>query len=276
MRQRNARRNRRLREPFRKRAKRFLSGRLKTGLALGSVVAILVSGASIYRDLATTPYLSIEAINVAGGVRVKADEVIALAGIRNGQNILSFKKAAAIEGIKRHPWVAEAFLKRGLPATITIDIREREALALIQLDAMYVMDTRGAIFKRYAVEDSLDLPLVTGLKPEDIGDEALLNGLIELMAVLRGRQGFNISSVSEIHYGMANGFSVYTIEDAVMLVLGSSDFEERLVSFEKVLKARGGELKGVEAMDLTNPASVIVRLQSTEAKEGGEANDQKG
>ncbi len=270
------RRNKRLTEPFRKRAKRFLSKRLKTGLAFGSVVAIFVSGAMIYKDLTTTPYLAIEAINVAGVYRVKAEEVITLAGIRSGQNMLSFKKAAAIEGIKTQPWVAEAFLKRGLPSTINIDIKEREPLALIQLDDMYVMDTRGAIFKRYVVEDSLDLPVVTGLRPEDIGNEEALNGLIELMAVLRGRQGFNISSVSEIHYARANGFSVYTMEDGVMLIVGGSDFEERLVSFEKVLKARGGALKGVEAMDLTNPASVIVRLQSTETKEGGEANEQKG
>lgn len=274
-------RNRRLKEPLKARLKRSFLRITKVTLATLAIPAVSYGGWWTYRQAVTTPYLAIHDIEVKGSRRVPKEEVLRLSGIRPGQNILSFSAKDAEGSIRANPWIEDALIDRGLPGSITIEVRERYPVAIVKLDSLYVMDINGVVFKRLAREDSLDLPVITGLTMEGIGTDSkgLQEGVIELIRTLTERKGFDITRVSEINVDPVFGLSVYTLEGGVRLTLGTGgtgSFEQKLKAYERILRSRNGVLDGVEAMDLTTPGSVIVRFNTNIVQEGGEAHGKKG
>lgn len=272
------RRNRRHREPFLKRAGRSAARFMKVAVVLVAGSALAYGGWRGYRELTTTERLAIETIEIAGAFRVSEDDIHDLAGIEEGDNILSFRESAVAAKIKRNPWIKDVDISRGLPSTVTIEVTEREPLALIKLDAMYVMDASGVVFKKYSPEDGLDLPVITGLTADGLRETTgeLEEGLLDLIRTLKGREGFNLAKVSEIHADRVFGLSVYTLDEGVRLDVGLQGFSPKLASFEKILKTRGGSLNGIEAMDLNNYREVVVRFSANVVNEGGEAHGKKG
>jgi cell division septal protein FtsQ len=94
-------------------------------------------------------------------------------------------------------------------------------------------------------------------------------GVLELMRVLDGRTGFGLRNVSEINVDAEYGLTLYTLAEGVRLELGRGAFEEKLRAFEKVVRARGGSLEGIETINLNNDHEVVVRLSGDVIKGGG-------
>lgn len=272
-------RNRRLREPFRVRAGRVAKGIGKVLAIVLPLPAIGYGGWWVYGQASASDYFSIKGIAVSGIERVAKEEVVELSGIKEGQNILSFSEDAVITNLKSNPWIESAEVDRSFPDAVEIIVKERSPVVLVKLESLYLMDSRGVIFKKYsAEEDSLDLPVVTGLSPQNLGQKErdLEARLLELIAVLTNRNGFNITKVSEISIDPNHGLSLFTLEEGVRLDVGTDRFEEKLASFEKILDTRDGVLRGIEAFDLSNHREVIVRFTTDIVKRGGEADGQKG
>jgi len=265
-------------EPLASRVRRPALRAIKAVLVLSALCALGYGSVMFYRVLVTTEHLAISSVAVTGAGRLAPEEAVELSGITEGQNILSFNAGEAAEALKTNPWVLAAHVKRRLPGEIEIVITERQPVALVLLDKdLYVMDASGTVFKKYSVADRLDLPVVTGLTKEGLKEGGAGSaGLLGLMAVLRPREGFvSLSNVSEINVDPVFGFSIYTLDEGVRLAVGSGSFAAKLASFDKVVASRGGTLGGIEAMDLNNSRSVVVRFTTRAFKEGG-ANGQKG
>lgn len=271
------RNRRKQKEPFSARVRGRALRVLKAAAVLAVLPALAYGAVRFYRVLVTTEYLAVTSVAVTGAVRVAPEEAVELSGITEGQNMLSFSAGDVVEALKTNPWVKKASLKRMLPGSVEIVITERVPAALVHLDgALYVMDASGTVFKKYAAADGLDLPVVTGLTKDALkegGAEAA--GLMELMAALKAREGFNLSNVSEINVDPVFGLSIYTLDEGVRLAVGSGSFAGKLASFDKVVAQRGGALGGIEEMDLNNSRAVVVRFTTKAFKEGG-ANGQKG
>jgi cell division protein FtsQ len=272
-------RNRRLKEPLRLRAARAARRAAKV-LAFALPVPLLAAGSWwAYGKLVDSAYFNIAGISVTGEENLREEDVIRLSGLKEGENLFSFSKDRVISGLKANPWIESASIDRKLPDKVVIEVKERQPAVLVKTDALYLMDARGIIFKRYSTEDEgLDLPVVTGFVPERLGErEKELEGrLLELISLLTGRSGFNIAGVSEINVDPAHGLSIFTLEEGVRLDIGLDGFEEKLLSFERILGTRGGVLRGIEAFDLNNHREVVVRFATDVAKRGGEANGEKG
>lgn len=271
-------RNRRHREPLGPKVLRGAKTFVKV-LAFTLPLPALGYGAWwAWGQVTTSQYLNVTGVTVIGAQRVAAEEVVAASGITAGLNIFSFSKDEVASRLKANPWVESVEVDRELPGTVEITVKEREAIALVKLDALYLMDSAGVIFKRYSAEEGLDLPVVTGLTKESLASssENLEERLMELISVLTNRSGFNITNVSEIKIDADHGLSLFTLEEGVRLDVGMGSFEEKLASFEKILSTRDGVLKGIEAFDLNNHREVIVRFATDVVKEGGADNGKKG
>lgn len=271
-------RNRRYKEPLTVRASRSAK-KLGKLLAFTLPLPALAYGVWwVYGQVTASPYLAITEVTVSGSARVSKEEVLSSSGIVAGRNIFSFSKDEVAANLKANPWIESVDINRELPGTIEITIKEREAIAVVKLESLYLMDAEGIVFKKYSAEEGLDLPVVTGLSRESLasGGENLETRLMELISVLTNRSGFNITNVSEINIDADHGLSIYTLDEGVRLDVGMGSFEEKLASFEKILSTRGGVLKGIEAFDLNDHRQVVVRFTTDVVKEGGEGNGQKG
>ncbi|MBZ0220778.1 MAG: FtsQ-type POTRA domain-containing protein [Candidatus Methylomirabilis sp.] len=272
-------RNRRLKEPFRLRADRAVRKTLRV-LAFALPLPLLAFGSWwAHGKLMTSGYFSISGISVTGAERVTEEEVIGLSGLKEGQNLFSFSKDQVISSLKANAWIESASIDRKLPDKVVIEITERRPAVFVKTDGLYLMDARGIIFKRYSAEDEgLDLPVVTGFLPERLGEkeDEIEGSLLELISLLNNRSGFNITGVSEISVDPAHGLSIFTLDEGVRLDVGLDGFEEKLLSFERILGTRDGVLRGIEAFDLNNHREVVVRFATDVVKRGGEANGEKG
>jgi cell division protein FtsQ len=266
-------RNRKRKDPLGMRAARFLKLSAKILLLVTALPALLYSGWKVYGFIITTEHLAIKNIDVTGTVMVSSTEALGLLGISPGENIFSFSSAEVRENLHRNPWVKSVSIRRKLPDTVMVQIKEKTPVVLVRTDELYVMDHGGTLFKKFDSAEELDLPVVTGLTDKSMKakDPTLAGGLLELLGLLKEREGFNIHMVSEIRADPTYGYSLYTLAEGVRLELGMEGFEGKLRAFERVMAARGGSLRGVEAVELKDNKEVIVKFITNVVKGGGAA-----
>ncbi len=252
--------NRRRKEPFIKRAARRVAVAVKAGVALSLVAFIVYGSWWLYEKAITTPELAVTHISVKGALRSQPREIIRLAGISEGQNIYSFSASEAAAMIGENPWVVKAAVKRRLPGTVKIVIKERRPVAIVQSKGLFVMDSEGTIFKRLEAGERLDLPLVTGLDEGMIKNKGLLmEAFMRLFKVLEGRDGFNLDNVSEIHCDSLYGFTLHTLDNGLLVELGDSNFEAGLRLFERVRAMKKRVLRGAVAVDVRKGGEAVLR-----------------
>jgi cell division protein FtsQ len=66
------------------------------------------------------------------------------------------------------PWIANAEIRREIPAGLYIKVQEHAPLAIIDLGRKFLLNENGQIFKEWTDTDPANLPLVSGLAPTDI------------------------------------------------------------------------------------------------------------
>lgn len=180
-----------------RRARRGTLGRIVLALQLGAATALVASGAwAGYARVMASDRLKVVHIEVSGGRFLSEGEVIQLLGPALGENILGLDLEQLKAKLRGSPWVAEAVVKRSLPDTLRVGIRERVPLALAEVDRLYLMDGDGALIDIYGPRTAhFDLPIVRGL--QGIDGEARRDRAQRAGALLRdlGELGAEISEV---------------------------------------------------------------------------------
>ena len=110
---------------------------------------------------------AISKIHFTGLSKATEDELSRIAGLSLGQNLVKLDAFAAERAIAAHPWVKSVTVRRHLPAAVEIAIVEHQAVAMVSLADLYLLDKEGNPFKRLQPGDDLNLPLVTGVDRDD-------------------------------------------------------------------------------------------------------------
>ena len=107
--------------------------------------------------------LAVDQVLVAGRKRTQRAELIAALGVAPGAPLLAFDPWRARERLEALPWVRRADVQRHFPGVIFLRLREREPLALWQLDGVLkVIDRSGEEIAGAAPDAFAGLPLVVG------------------------------------------------------------------------------------------------------------------
>lgn len=128
-------------------------------------VAVLVAAACVaWSAREASQRLKLEDVQVRGHSRVTAQEVVSTGGLVAGQSLLSIHPARVARRLEHHPWIRHAEVGRRFPATVVIDVREREPVALMLDDGRpWIVDSEGNAVKPWEAVDGLDLPLLSGI-----------------------------------------------------------------------------------------------------------------
>lgn len=133
-----------------------------------AAIALATCGAAAgvwagYRWITGSPRFAITEISIHGTQRVDADALRASLPLHVGDNVF-----AGLAGVSRTvralPWVASVEVRRVLPHTIAIEIREHTAAAAVALGDAYLVDAAGRPFKRAERGEADGLPVITGLE----------------------------------------------------------------------------------------------------------------
>lgn len=202
-----------------------------------------------YRFVTTSPRFAIETIEVDGATTLGPDGIRARIPVTIGDNLFEADLDGIEAALEREPWIADATVRRRLPRTLVIDVREREAAALVDLDGLYLADADGHVFKRARLDngEGEGLPVITGIGRDAYAAdsagaaERIRLGLATLAAWVEdtGRP-----AVGEIRVDGRHGTTLYTYDDAVAIRLGEAggdQLADRLGTFDAAWAALTAE-----------------------------------
>jgi cell division septal protein FtsQ len=117
------------------------------------------------RRVLTADALTITQIRVSGNSRLSKGEVIALLDGIRGANMLTVDLDEWRQKLLSSPWVADAAMRRVLPATVAVAIAERQPMGIGRINGeLYLIDDRGGLIDQFGPNYAeFDLPIIDGL-----------------------------------------------------------------------------------------------------------------
>lgn len=213
-----------------RRVRRNLLGRSVLALQVSAVAVVLVSALwTGYSRVMASEELKVARIEVLGERFLSQGEVIQLLGPALGENILGLELDELKLKLRASPWVADATVKRTLPDTLHVEIKERVPLALAAVDRLYLMDGDGALIDIYGPRTaSFDLPIVRGLPAAD-GD-ARRDRAQRAGALLRDL-GDLAAEISEVHVEDSGDMRLVLRGPGDVLRVGAPPYRRRFMTF---------------------------------------------
>jgi cell division septal protein FtsQ len=252
-----------------------------------AVIAIAAAGFALYagyRAVAVVAGLDVfhvQHIAVRGNHRLSDGEVLALVEGLRGRSILAVDLEEWRRALLSSAWVADASLRRTLPATVEVAILERAPLGIGRINgALYLVDERGAVIDEYGPGYAdLDLPIIDGLSghagtAEASGaTEAALDEGSDLHRALLARRLLDAlrarnmaGPVSQIDVTDSRNAVVLLEGDPTLIRLGNERFAERLQSYYELSPALRERVPAIDYVDLRFDERVYVRPAPEKSK----------
>ncbi|MEW6321256.1 MAG: FtsQ-type POTRA domain-containing protein [Acidobacteriota bacterium] len=236
------------------------------GVRAAALLALCAYGA--WRGAALVleaPALTVSRVVVSGHERLSRGEVLALVDGLQGRNILTVRLDEWRERVLASAWVADATLRRVLPATVEVVIRERTPLGIGRLgDRLYLVDAAGVIVDEYGPNYAdLDLPIIDGLDARPSAgqtrvDEHRAALAARLLASLETKPAL-ADRVSQIDVSEARDAVVILEGDGARLRLGDADFVDRLEGYLALAPALRERVADIDYVDLRFDERLYVR-----------------
>ena len=232
-----------------RRARRGLLGRTALALQLGAILVALCSALwTGYSKVMASDRLRVAHIDVRGQRFLSEGEVIQLLGPSLGENILGLELDRLKTKLRASPWVADATVKRTLPDTLHVEIRERVPLALAAVDRLYLMDGDGTLIDIYGPRTaSFDLPIVRGLPVAD-GDARRERA--QRAGTLLRDLGDLGSEVSEVQVEDNGDLRLILRGPGEVLRLGTPPYRKKFMTFLGLRQQLAERCPGAEYFDL--------------------------
>ena len=120
------------------------------GILAGTIIFFLLS-----------PLFNILEIKVVGNQKITSEKIINMSGIIINENAFKIDTKQAIINILQEPYIEKVEIKRVLPSTIEIQVKERQATFMLEFANGYVyINNQGYMLE--ISEEKLEIPIITG------------------------------------------------------------------------------------------------------------------
>lgn len=149
-----------------------------------------------YRWLTSSSFFGLEQISVQGHERLTRGEVLGSADVGPGLNCLGLNVSEVRGRLAANPWISWASVRRELPASLYIKIREREPQFWVRKDGtLHYADAEGHIIAPVTPERFASLPVLT----VEEGAQSYFTMLPELLDMMEdGHLPFSLAQVAWI------------------------------------------------------------------------------
>jgi cell division protein FtsQ len=239
---------------------KVLVARLFTSAMLG----LLIFGVfQVYNFMTTSEKLSVTIVEFEGLSRVDTTEVDKLVADIRGENILLVpidKYEARFAG---HPRIQTVRFKKILPNRVVCTVEEREPVALVFAKDFFEVDREGMILTSDELTAYLDLPIISGLERKAVNegefcDDARLASSLEILSYCKKYGGSFANDISELKIA-DNGINVVSLKEGVVLLLGESEFENRLKKYFLIRNTIAKRDESAKLIDLRFDDQVVLR-----------------
>ena len=191
----------------------------------------------------TTPIFNINYIEVTGNSKISSDTIISISGLKKGQNIFKFNNST-IQNIKENKYIDEVKIKRKLPGTIIISVKEREIKYQIKLLNSYAyIDKNGYILEVSTVKQ--EVPIIVGFNMNEnelINKKMLeiedLEELNKILKVMDAAKTINIDSIiTEINIENKDNYYFFIENQSKKVYIGdTSNLTKKMLYIKKILE----------------------------------------
>jgi cell division protein FtsQ len=250
-------------------------------IALFGITALTVLFIYSYKGIITvalnvknSQVFDIKAIEVAGNKHIEKQMVLEKCGISDSTRSFSVKENDVRAALIKNPWIENVKVGKTLNGKVTIKIKERKPVALVNLGAIYYIDRDGYIFP-LAKNVISEMPIIYGLKDTIDGSgirKVRVDDMKRVKAFIKAALSVNnefFQSITQIDlsdkYKIKLSFQAYT----TLVELSDVNLETRLGQLLRLEKLVQSGSRLPEKIDLsyqniafvTMPDSVIVKKQ---------------
>ncbi len=238
---------------------------IRTAFQLLLLSFFLFIGHRVYVHLLSDSYFRVREVEVEGSRKVPKETLLSLTVMEGMPNLFSVKLKELVKRLESHPWIEQVRVRKVFPNKIVIQVEERKPMAIIQLEELYYIDTRGEIFTPVGDRDEYNYPYVTGLtrrafEKDPVEAKRLIGKALELLRVVNQGKTPPLGEISEIHMEKAFGIHCFTKAEGVEVKMGWEDFEEKMRRLPLIwsdLRKRGLSAVSIDCSDLTQ---MVVRI----------------
>lgn len=184
----------------------------------------------------------IKDISVSGCLMTDQVEVKKLANLDYSTSIFEVMVDDVVHTLVQHPWIKIAKVKKQWPNSITIEILEHNASAMIvrgpeDEGKFYYLDRMGVIIAAVQVGQNIDFPVITGANDLSVEkkEDALKDAIAFLKEISRNDPNLPAQSVSEIHLDKDDGMVIHLVEFPFPIYFGRGEVKKKYKQLRKVL-----------------------------------------
>lgn len=225
-----------------------------------SIIVIQEGVKLTFNYLRTTPFFSLQNIEVIGVNRVSESGVIELANIDKNINILTIDLNEVEQKIRKNPWIKELRLRRILPGTFRITIQEKIAHAVVIYDTPYFVTSNGEIIKPVFPGEDIDLPVISGLASKDW---IFIRNALGILKSPETQKVIPPSQIGELHFD-DNRLTFYTISPAIKILGDTRSMKDQLYRLKLVLNDLQNRKLFASQIDLNYSKKVVVKLKNSQ------------
>nr|MBF0222507.1 FtsQ-type POTRA domain-containing protein [Desulfobulbaceae bacterium] len=213
---------------------------------LFSLCAVLVASVVAFKFLGTSDFFQISSLRINGNHEVRKAEIVKLSGLDIYSNLLTVKTELIRKNIESHAWVERAIVKKKWPNVLTVDVRERKPLAIINTDkGIYYIDKTAAVFTKVEGGFDLDYPVFSGMEDMvrvsaagevEVVDSQKINEALGLTGFASsGSSSFPRQNISQINYDKENKLVLFLTDRPFPIFLGDDASRQKFERLKKVL-----------------------------------------
>ena len=224
-----------------------------------AVLILIFGGATIiYLVVHHNPVKSVfpvEHIDFSGNRRLTDDELKTLTGIRREESLLTLSNDRISRQMLKSPWIKSVNIRKDLPDTLAITIKESEPFALLEMNEhLFLVDEKGTLLEELRDGSVPFLPVITGdpYREKDGFSEALN------LAKTMNEKGFS-SERDQIEIIAHKPHELTVTIDGLVVKMGAGGYEEklgRLLQIEEDIKQMA---MPVDYIDLRFAGRAIVK-----------------
>lgn len=213
------------------------------------------------------PYFNIKDINVKNNKNISISNVIETSKLSKGNNIFYIDLDSAKKNLLKNPYILEAQIKRKLPSTLVVTIKEREAVFYGNKGNKYfVLDRNGAVLEERQDINNMKLVKLQGFdesksklgQPIVVDDERKIETARELSALLGSKK--DNYGISTVDIGDITNIKVYYNNICIKLGNNQSLDEKLNKAFNIVFQKE--ELKGKKGyIDVSFEGNPVVFIE---------------
>ena len=220
------------------------------------VATLVVTAYFIYAEVQTA--FPLREIVFVGNTHLSDEELKGLAGLKEGEDLLTLSDREIYERMMKSPWIRSVMIRKELPFRLRITVTESEPFALLDMKGhVFIVDDRGRMLEELRDDPIPFLPVITDGDP--FANKDVFLDAIDLAKAIKTTGLLMEKDHVEIMAKKAEDLSVNL--DGTLLKVGVGNYEAKLRRFmglEDDIQKRGIP---VDYIDLRFDNKVIVKTE---------------